>query len=767
VTTLNWPPQPVATATGWEGSIQGSHTNLGGPIGPPASVSFSSPNSVQYVNGNPTEVQFVVELVSPDAPPSSSGATNTGNTFTIALNWTDNAGGSGSAPPVTKTMSAGVSSSATIAVPISPADGATVYTYILSISIAGCYVKTPNPGYTGSGGTGDSSGGSAKGPSSDQQRDFTEWQPNVTAPAPGWGGTQGGTEYSGGAYGANTFTLNMNWTAPWLDLAFLPVTILYCPPDANMTNSLTKSQVFGSVFALQTASNVSYQNQQSNGWSGETIMSAAVPTSLILGLPSSGSGGGPAPGSTVGGSPVGNINLYNLTLQNTDGSVSASQATFTGGSGQSTNFSFQWQSVLTADNRSAISSDYWGPLGDIFVIATDPVFAIQNRPDGAYSLVAQPPLGKIIVLPANKLLRPGTDAIANQIPWKTRQSLLALDPFITSDPNILSLFFPTDTGAPLSQAAVPTADPTIGNRAQFIAEWDLDNGTELTLNLVQQIQVTNTNSDEVVFAASNATSNADNGTLQLLGMISVAGSQTTTETYSTSITYEKSWETQLGTIVNAACSLVRSQTETDLSTIRLCWDKVFSTFMFQQVTTDFGISGVVLTPSKTGLANVTVTLEPVGSGASAAAPATSGLKPEIGGRDRVSLRATGDRKVIQTCTDERGRFTFVNLPKGGDYRLSVGDKQVRVTAQSRRVVPRSQPVVIQGVTRLVDLRSAPRWELQEIGIDEATARQIRRDILRDNLKPKKNQRAKSNADIVRHYKLPLKAMRLRAKLKDI
>ncbi len=92
--------------------------------------------------------------------------------------------------------------------------------------------------------------------------------------------------------------------------------------------------------------------------------------------------------------------------------------------------------VVTADNQKAIGRAYWGPLGDLFVILVNPTFSASQRADGTI-LYSMQNIEQVLIVPAWKLLRPGTDPIASAVPADARQRLLQLDPFITN----LNLFF--------------------------------------------------------------------------------------------------------------------------------------------------------------------------------------------------------------------------------------------------------------------------------------------------------------------------------------
>src|SRR6266446_7184083 len=121
-------------------------------------------------------------------------------------------------------------------------------------------------------------------------------------------------------------------------LDFVPLTIVYCPPGQDMTNSLTQTESFGTRFTIGETSEMQFDQN------------------LQLKLD--------ALGIVAGG--VGSSSSQSMSNQ----SVSSIQV------------SHFRNTIVTADNQKAIGRAYWGPLNDIFVILVKPSFAVSRRADG-------------------------------------------------------------------------------------------------------------------------------------------------------------------------------------------------------------------------------------------------------------------------------------------------------------------------------------------------------------------------------------------------
>ena len=311
-------------------------------------------------------------------------------------------------------------------------------------------------------------------------------------------------------------------------LDFVPISIVYCPPGQDMTNSLTQSESYGTRFTIG----------ESSGFSADTTVQAKIDFLGILGEGVSGS------------------NSQSVTNQNTS-AIEISHFRTT---------------VVTADNQRAIGRAYWGPLGDLFVVLVNPKFETSRRADGTmfYSMTS---IQQVIILPAWKLLRPGDDAIASAVPADARQRLLGLDPFIQN----LDQFFP-DSGVDLSVAASPHTDPSAGNRAELLGRWWLDTGTELNYSQGESQQLFSTQTSEVKYD-SRVTINASAG----VDFDGIAASLGVTQSDTTSVGFQQSKETMASSSRSAACMLIHNQNERDLDGIDIFYDKLFSTFMFRRV----------------------------------------------------------------------------------------------------------------------------------------------------------------------------------------
>lgn len=430
-------------------------------------------------------------------------------------------------------------------------------------------------------------------------------------------------------------------------LDFVPVSIVYCPPGQDMTASLTQSETYGTRFTIGESSSMQSQT-------GEQFKVD------FLGLVGEGVG------------------------------FSQSQST----SNQSTSgiqVSHFRNTVITADNQKAIGRAYWGPLGDIFVVLVNPAFAASRRADGTI-LYALNQIEQVLAIPGWKLLRPDEDPIASVVPADVRQRLLALDPFITN----LQLFFP-DTGADISQAANPFADPSANNRAEPIGRWWLDTGTELNYALGETHQLFSGEASQVTFSSTvtiDASLGADVDGLSLgLGV-----SQSNT----TSVGFQTSQETDASYSKSASCYLIHNQNERDLDGIEIYYDKVFSTFMFRRVRARRRPGG------------------PCGGGVRG-----SVYDPQRLPQRKMAVRLLGPAgEVHETTTSVNGHYAFWNLCPGG-YTLEAGDQKARleIGEEVSGIAPLRHDV--HNARRVLDLSSAPIWEVSEaLGLSSEQVRQI-------------------------------------------
>ncbi len=275
----------------------------------------------------------------------------------------------------------------------------------------------------------------------------------------------------------------------------LPISIVYCPPNQDMSASLTNSSDFGTRMTI-----------------GSTNQFVGLPVDL-------------------------NLDEFGMSV----GQVKATASQSISNEADSTiEFSYFRENVLTADNQRAIGRAYWGPLNDIFVIAQNSHFNVFKGLSGTYfhQFVA---MDNMLVVPAYKLLRPGQDPVATSIPAQARRQLLELDPFITN----LDQFFP-DSGADLSIAANPYQDPSAGNRAEELGRWWLNNGTELNYSIGQKKVLTTKEATQISFLPSVIQVGVD-----LSGVIGV-GAQAGNN-YNVEVGLQSSKETDSGTSVTAAC----------------------------------------------------------------------------------------------------------------------------------------------------------------------------------------------------------------------
>jgi Carboxypeptidase regulatory-like domain len=418
-------------------------------------------------------------------------------------------------------------------------------------------------------------------------------------------------------------------------LDFVPVSIVYAPPGQDMTASLTQSLNYGTRFTLGNSS----------GFKSEQGITAKI--SDVTGL--SGIGIGFSDSQSVSNGQTSGIEISHF--RNT---------------------------VVTADNQRAIGRAYWGPLGDLFVILVNPTFAASRRGESTlfYSLKS---IQQVLIVPAWKLLRPANDPIASGIPAEARHRMLGLDPFIRN----LDQFFP-DSGADLSIAANPYADPSANNRAELIGRWWLDTGSELNYSEGETHQLFSTQTNQVTYE-STVTINASVGAVYN----GIAASLGLSASNTTSVGFQQSKETSGSYSRSASCLLIHNQNERDLDGIDLFYDKIFSTFMFRRVRArrkpglnDHGaLGGQVFAPTEAPLAGIS-----------------------------VKLRGRG--QMHETTTSASGRYSFVNL-EPGRYEVQVGDHRERITIDQESSATSPQPLDLKGVRRTIDLQRSPVWEVRQ------------------------------------------------------
>jgi Carboxypeptidase regulatory-like domain len=445
---------------------------------------------------------------------------------------------------------------------------------------------------------------------------------------------------------------------------YMPVSIVYCPPNQDMTASLSQSLEYGTRMTIGTSER----------------FQASTSTSVDVA----------ALGVKMGG--VGVTDSHSVENRTEAG----------------IEISYFRNTVLTADNQRAIGRAYWGPLGDIFVIAVNPRFAVDRRADGTL-FYSNTGMDQLVVVPAYKLLRPGNDPVVLGIPADVRRRVLALDPFITN----LDRFFP-DAGAPLAEAANPYADPSPNNRAERLGRWWLNDATELNYSIGEAKALKSGEATETQFQ-STVTVEAGFG-INLFDIIGI-GVQVG-NSFTTSIGLQSSRETMARSSRTAACYLIRNQNEKDLDAIEIYFDKLFSTLMFRKIPARKRcISGIVTNVAGAHLDRLHVAL------------------------------LDGDGTERRTMTDPAGSYTFMDV-EPGKYLLRVGDQEREVEIaddqppedpeedDARPAIaagPAKAPpwlpgpcidLQLDGVRRVVNLVRSPAWEIvQTLGLtSDAVAR---------------------------------------------
>ena len=368
-----------------------------------------------------------------------------------------------------------------------------------------------------------------------------------------------------------------------LTLDYLPITILYCPPDQDMLNSVEQSTNYATVVTLGNGSGAGSFYHTTTGLSGGVQISAGgTPEEPV-----------PINVSVSGGSQTQTV-------------ISSSQNS---GTTSTFNFSYSWNTLLTVDNQSVVGRSYWGPLGDLFLLLKGPVWNVKQSTDGTFVLNPVPDEGaEIVIVPGHKLLNPEGDPIASAISPATRRKLLELDPFYTN----LGPFFPAPSpNVELSAAVDPYVDPSTGsdttnlgggatdagdNRACLIATYMLDNGASLDLTTQHKILFTDTNANQSTYHAE-VIDETSVGAKVALGFLDGGGTNQTAIGELLSVSYQESFETRNEAIKTAHCRLVRNQVEQDQDAIQVWYDKLFSTFMFRRVhQAGRKLKGIVYTP---------------------------------------------------------------------------------------------------------------------------------------------------------------------------
>lgn len=192
-----------------------------------------------------------------------------------------------------------------------------------------------------------------------------------------------------------TFTAITDYIGDF-SLEYLPITLLYCPPEQDMYNALTQGDQYGSItsFGFQ-----------------ETVGTKEGRNSTVKGGIS----------SLFGGFSIFETDSVEISDSLTE--AMTSKVTFT----------YDWFTTLIADNQKVIGRRYWGPLGDLFLLVRNPWFTVLNDENGdifltSTDLFTDLPDTEYVVLPAHKLLLPGDDPVASKLSENARKNLLKLDP---------------------------------------------------------------------------------------------------------------------------------------------------------------------------------------------------------------------------------------------------------------------------------------------------------------------------------------------------
>lgn len=436
---------------------------------------------------------------------------------------------------------------------------------------------------------------------------------------------------------------------------YVPVSIVYCPPDqGSMSASLTQSQKYGTRMTI----------------SKDTKFAATYGASAKY-------EGGGSMYSVDASTSVGGGNSHKRGIE----------------------VSYFRETVLTVDNEVAVEDKgtdiHGGPLFDLFVITTQLKFGVYKKTDNTY-VYSPTGMGLTILVPAHQLLRPN-DPVVKNIDPQIRRNLLELDPFITN----LDKFFPKDSGAPLSDAVNPKADPSVHNRAELLGIWWLSNSTELSYGIGKEETLETGETTEFTLKA-NVECSA--GLAAELPFVFKADASFKVG-FSAELNLQSSKETTDSKSQSASCHLIRNHVEKDPDAIAIYYDKIFSTLMFRRI------------------------------------PATAISKPSISGTvydtvgkvlDRldITLAANDGKKttIDKTMTNKTGQFNFYNLKAGETYIVIAGDKSQPVQIEPGIM---EKKITLKDVKRDIDLQHSPTWAIaQSLLISSDSVRKISQNLNR-------------------------------------
>ena len=174
-----------------------------------------------------------------------------------------------------------------------------------------------------------------------------------------------------------------------LEAAYIPLSIVYCPPGQDMTNSLREIEEHGTRFTF-----------------GDSQLVAVGESSSLT------------------ASLQGQYGFVGLKASVED-SMAQSQAV-SDGSSTTVRISHTQETVITANNQRSIGRARWGPLGDIFVVLKDMLMLVSEVFDeeSGYALVplSASPRARKLLISTYELLRPPPGSEAEGMSLGTAQA---------------------------------------------------------------------------------------------------------------------------------------------------------------------------------------------------------------------------------------------------------------------------------------------------------------------------------------------------------
>lgn len=446
-----------------------------------------------------------------------------------------------------------------------------------------------------------------------------------------------------------------------LTTAYLPVAIVYCPPGQDMSNSLIETQRHGTRFTFES------RDMSTATWAQQSGISAS------LGIQTKRASAGVKAEHEEGATESQSI---------TDSSTSV------------INLQKMHETMITANNRTAIGRAYWGPLGDLFVIIKDLLFygyQVFDEETGIAMLpIPESPNARKLVLSTRELLRPGNGSATIDIPWDQRKRILKLNPFVVDDDTILDQV--ANGSRPLEDAVNPDADPNRTNptRAIKVLSLDLGKGTEVNFYESRGVEITRaeTHATSYTTTFTSATDLAFELEIPIVGVGFGAGFST-----EESISYQTTAEIREveEKIETAKCYLIRNQNDPNDRFLDVYYDTIFGTFLFSKrdYSSDcVSIVGKVSNQYKVGIKNMSVRI------------------------------LDKDKKLIaQTKTNVPGvyRIPCVMAQNLKDkFYIQAGDKEEEVKVKKEMIKKRAIRKDIANAKRLIDLESSTYEEVMEI-----------------------------------------------------